>query len=304
MSVATESDVNRYTRRPLPEVEGVAHRMVEVGDVELHLAEAGEGPPLLLLHGYPQHWYVWRRLIPQLARANHVIVPDLRGFGWSQAPGEGYDKETLMRDVLALLDELGVERVPAAGHDWGGWIGMLMGVLAPERLERVLVMSVSHIWFTGSFRTLAFSWRVWHGMTLSPPGLGVRAATAGTRSNRRIARWLGADSWSQEEWDIFIGQFREPARAWAAHRLYYLNGTTDFPKVMRGRYRRPGLATPGLVMLGERDLAHLPWWPQEWQPYAPNTTLERVPGAGHALVEDAPELVLSRVREFLLADRA
>jgi hypothetical protein len=91
MSVATESELNRHTGRPMPEVEGVRHRMVEVGEVELHLAEAGEGPPLLLLHGYPQHWYVWRQLISDLARDNHVMAPDLRGFGWSQAPREGYD---------------------------------------------------------------------------------------------------------------------------------------------------------------------------------------------------------------------
>jgi pimeloyl-ACP methyl ester carboxylesterase len=265
-------DLNRWTDRPMPDVDGVRHRMVQVGDVELHLAEAGEGPSVLLLHGYPQHWYVWRQVIPDLARDYHVIVPDLRGFGWSEAPRKGYDKETLMRDVLALLDELGIEHVPVAGHDWGG------------------------------FRTLAVFWRVWHGMTLSAPGLGVRAATAGTRTNRRIARWLGGNSWSEEEWEVFMGQFREPERAWAAHRLYYLNGTTDFPKVMRGRYRVPGLQAPGLVLLGDRDLAHLPWRAEEWQCCAPNTRLEHVSGAGHALVDDAPELVLGTIRRFLLAE--
>jgi pimeloyl-ACP methyl ester carboxylesterase len=295
------SGLDRYTDRPIPEVEGARHRMVAVGNVELHVAEAGEGPPVLLLHGYPQHWYVWRRLIPALARDRHVIAPDLRGFGWSQAPRDGYDKETLMRDVLALLDELGIAQVPVAGHDWGGWIGMLMGTLAPKRMERVLVMSVSHIWFTRSLRTLAVFWRVWHGMVLSLPALGVRAASAGTRTNCRIAKWLGGDSWDEDEWDIFMGQFREPERARAAHRLYYLNGTTDFPKVVRGRYRRPGLQAPGVVLLGDRDLAHLPWREEEWRPYAPDTTLERVPGAGHALVDDAPERVLQAIRDFLLA---
>jgi pimeloyl-ACP methyl ester carboxylesterase len=304
MSLATGADINRYTARPVPVVDGVRHRIIKVGDVDLHVADAGEGPPVLLLHGYPQHWYVWRKVIQDLARDHHVIVPDLRGFGWSEAPRDGYDKETLMRDVLGLLDQLGVESVRVAGHDWGGWIGMLMGTLAPERLERVLVMSVSHIWFTRSFRTLGVFWRVWHGMTLSLPHVGIRAATAGTRTNQRIARWLGGAAWTADEWGTFMDQFREPERAWAAHRLYFLNGTTDFPKVMRGRYREPGLQAPGLVLLGEHDLAHLPWSADEWQPYAPNTTLERVPGAGHALVDDAPELVLAKIREFLVGTGA
>ena len=299
---ASDHDLNRYTARLMPEVEGVRHRMINVGDVDLHLAEAGGGPPLLLLHGYPQHWYLWRKVIPDLARDNHVLVPDLRGFGWSDAPRDGYDKETLMWDVLGLLDELGVHRVSVAGHDWGGWIGMLIGVLAPERLERVLIMSVPPLWFTRSFRTLAAFWRVWHGMTLSAPGLGVRAATAGSRTNRRIARWLGGDAWTPQEWSIFLDQFREPERAWAAHRLYYLNATTDFRKVMRGRYRRPGLQAPGLVLLGVRDLAHLPWREKEWQPSAPETILQRVPGANHALVDDAPDLVLRKIREFMLQE--
>jgi pimeloyl-ACP methyl ester carboxylesterase len=87
---------------------------------------------VLLLHGYPQHWYVWRRLIPELARTHWVICPDYRGFGWSEVPPDGYDKETTMWDIVRLLDVFGIRSVSVAGHDWGGWIGMLMEMLAPS----------------------------------------------------------------------------------------------------------------------------------------------------------------------------
>ena len=92
--------------RPFPPVEGVEHRYVEARGLRFHVAEAGppEADPLLALHGWPQHWYEWRRQIPALAEHYRVIVPDLRGFGWSDAPPDGYDKENMATDVLALID--------------------------------------------------------------------------------------------------------------------------------------------------------------------------------------------------------
>jgi pimeloyl-ACP methyl ester carboxylesterase len=83
----------------------------------MHLAQAGEGRPIVMLHGWPQHWYLWRRVIPLLAPHARVLCPDLRGFGWTDAPGRGYDRETMAQDVLALLDELGLERIDLVGHD-------------------------------------------------------------------------------------------------------------------------------------------------------------------------------------------
>src|ERR1700737_1952380 len=81
-----------------PYVERVEHSYAQVrapdGLLRVHVAQAGEGPPLLLLHGWPQHWYEWRKLVPLLAGERRLLMADLRGFGWSQAPGRGYDPET------------------------------------------------------------------------------------------------------------------------------------------------------------------------------------------------------------------
>ncbi|HYJ20397.1 MAG TPA: alpha/beta fold hydrolase, partial [Solirubrobacterales bacterium] len=111
----------------LPPVDGVSHRTVRARGLDFHVAEAGSGDDVVLcLHGWPQHWYEWRHLMPALADRHRVLALDLRGFGWSEAPPKGYEKENLASDVLAVLDQLGIERVKLVGHDWGGWVGFLL----------------------------------------------------------------------------------------------------------------------------------------------------------------------------------
>ena len=95
----------------LPHVDGVEHRFVDAGGVRLHVAEAGEGRPLLLVHGWPQHWYEWRGLVAELAGERRLIMPDLRGFGWSDVPPGPIDPDVFVRDLIALLDALGLEQV-------------------------------------------------------------------------------------------------------------------------------------------------------------------------------------------------
>ena len=115
-------------------------------DVRLHVVEAGPeaGPPIVLLHGFPEFWWGWRRQIPALARAGRrVVIPDLRGFNLSDKPRgiAAYRLSVLVRDLVALLDDLGVERARVAAHDWGGTL--LWQALAdrPERFERALIVN-------------------------------------------------------------------------------------------------------------------------------------------------------------------
>ena len=98
----------------LPPVPSVHHRLVDVpsagGPLRIHLAEAGAGEPVLLLHGWPQHWFSWRHVVAGLGGRYRLLMPDLRGFGWSQAPGTGYEPHSFAVDAAALLDALGLDR--------------------------------------------------------------------------------------------------------------------------------------------------------------------------------------------------
>jgi len=114
-------------------------RYVDTGDLRQHVVTGGEGPPLLLVHGWPQTWYAWRLVMPDLARDFQVIAPDQRGIGLSGRPKDGYDTGTLAADLAALMDALGHERFAVAGHDTGMWIGYALAADHPGRVARLAV---------------------------------------------------------------------------------------------------------------------------------------------------------------------
>ncbi|QQK78212.1 alpha/beta hydrolase [Salicibibacter cibarius] len=125
----------------------VKERTLEVNGTHIHVVEQGEGPAVLLLHGFPDSWYLWRRQIPALAEAGYrVIAPDQRGFGESDKPvgKSAYLMPALVNDVLAILDELDVKQTHIAAHDWGAIVGWMLAGMYPKRVERLAALSVGH----------------------------------------------------------------------------------------------------------------------------------------------------------------
>jgi pimeloyl-ACP methyl ester carboxylesterase len=114
-------------------------RYVQAGDVRLHAVIGGDGPPLLLVHGWPGSWYYWRLVMPALARDFTVVAVDQRGIGLSDKPQDGYDTATLANDMVALMDALGHERFALAGVDTGMLIAYAVAADHPERVERLIV---------------------------------------------------------------------------------------------------------------------------------------------------------------------
>ncbi|MBV9168563.1 MAG: alpha/beta hydrolase [Chloroflexi bacterium] len=112
---------------------------VDTSTVRQHVVIGGSGPPLLLVHGWPQTWYAWRLVMPALAQDFQVIAPDQRGIGLSDRPRDGYDTGTLAGDLVALMDALGHQRFAMVGHDTGMWIGYALAADHPERLDRLAV---------------------------------------------------------------------------------------------------------------------------------------------------------------------
>ena len=140
-------------------------RYVDTGDLRQHVVTGGEGPPLLLVHGWPQTWYAWRLVMSGLARDFQVVVPDQRGCGLSGKPPGGYDTATLAGDLVALMDALGHRRFAVAGHDTGMWIGYALAADHPDRVDRLAVAEAAMPGVSPSpplFGSTAANDRVWH----------------------------------------------------------------------------------------------------------------------------------------------
>src|SRR5581483_7770134 len=133
-----------------PPIPGVRRSFVEARGVRFHVTESGpaDGNPVLALHGWPQHHYVWRDLLRDPPQGMRVIAPDLPGYGWSGPAPHAWAKEEVASDVLALMDALGLQRVVLVGHDWGGFVGHLLVLRAPERFSGYLALNIAHPWQT------------------------------------------------------------------------------------------------------------------------------------------------------------
>lgn len=295
----------------MPQVEGVEHTWVNAGGLRTHVALAGpeDGRPVLLLHGWPQHWWLWREVIPRLAVAGlRVHAPDLRGLGWSEASTRcrDYDKRRLADDVIALLDELRLDRVLMAGHDWGGWVGFIVAMTAPERVDRFMPMNIPPPWLdpgpfdpVGAARAAS---RLWYQVLMASPVLS-RVAQAG-RGRGMLADAIVKGTVRREVWedgvlDVFLDQFQDPARSRASQCIYRSFLLRELPLIQAGRYLHQRLTVPTRLLFGLGDAAIDPTvLDGDHSQYADELTIERVEDCGHFIVDERPELVGDRLLEY------
>jgi pimeloyl-ACP methyl ester carboxylesterase len=289
--------------RPLPELPGVEHRWVDAGGVTLHVAEAGEGEPVVCVHGWPQNWWEWRGLIPGLAERYRVICPDLRGLGWSEAPRTGYEKEQFARDVAALLDTLELKDVRLIGHDWGGVAGFILCVRRPDLVRQYLALNTGHLWPRMDGSRIPDLRRFWYQFVISTPFVG----QAFVRQLARVPldesyRVTGSSrAWNEDDTRIFLGQFSERARTWATVQTYRTFVTHELNDWVRGAYRDTRLTVPTLWLHGADDPVIRPFMTEGTEDHADDLTVELVEGAGHFIADEQPELVLERALTFFAA---
>lgn len=270
-----------------PPLAGVVHTDVRVDGCRWHVAVAGdpEAPPVVLLHGWPQHWWCWRRVIPALAKQHRVYAPDLRGFGWSDAPPGPYDKEGLAADVVRLLDALEVERAVVVGHDWGGFVAWLVALNAPERVERLVALSIIHPWFVPERSPMAV-FRTLYQVPIVTPGVNRVAQPLLPRLMRAVA----ADGWSDEDVRLYGEQWRRAGHAAAASALYRTFLTRELTPIARGRYADRRATMPVTYATGSEDPVITPERLEGAR--ADDLRLHVLEGAGHFIPEfDAPDVI-------------
>ena len=260
----------------------------------MHFAEAGEGDPILLLHGWPQHHYMWHKVIERLAGRYRLIAPDLRGCGWTDAPEDGYDGETFARDQVALLDALELDRANVLGHDWGGWTALLLGLRYPQRVERLLVCNAPHPWPRLHPRLAVQMPMSLYAAMNAAPGLGTLGHRTGLMVRTVLRLGAAGDPFSDEEIATYTDRLREPARARGMSKLYrYYHRVVG--EAVRGRFRDERLAAPTVLLFGKRDRAiNYRIVDAPLARHADDMAVEFVTDAGHFIVDERPDLVSDR----------
>jgi pimeloyl-ACP methyl ester carboxylesterase len=283
--------------------EAWAHREEAVGGLRLHWVEAGEGPLVVLLHGFPEHWLAWRHQVPALASAGfRVVAPDLRGYNLSEKPaGVGsYRMERLAGDVANLVRHLGYERTHLVGHDWGGAIAWCVPALHPGLVERLAILNAPHpVLFRKKLATLAQARRSSYVFFFQLPyfperSLLRRRAGFLKRMLRRDPSTPGA--FTPEEIEAYREAFLRPGAATAAINYYRA--------AFRSGTRIPGLrrslsGIPTLVLWGEQDRYLGPELLDGLETLVPDLRLVRIPRASHWLPADAVDQVNSELITFL-----
>ena len=279
-------------------VEGVEveHRYVDAGGLRMHAALAGpeDGDPVVLVHGWPQHWWIWRGVLAPLAGAGYrCICLDLRGHGWTDAPPDGYEKEQLATDVLAALDELGVERFKLVGHDWGGFTSFLIALRHPERVEKLLALSIVHPWirreggFGQQLKALAGAS---YQFVLATPPIGPTVV----RRLPFIDTLIKVGSGGRVEASVrekYSSRFKEPDRARGTSALYRTFLLRELQPILKGRYSDRRLTVPTVLMFGDSDRVITERRLAGFEEHADDMRLEKVADAGHFLPDEQPALV-------------
>jgi epoxide hydrolase 4 len=275
------------------------HREERVNGVRLHRVEAGTGTPVVLLHGFPEFWWGWRRQLPALASAGfRAVAPDLRGYHFSEKPsGVGsYRVETLAADIAALIAALGVERAHLVGHDWGGVVAWYTAMLYPERVERLVVMNAPHPEaFRRELRRGPQALRSWYAGFFQLPLLPETAFRAGDyRLVDRVFRSAAGRGGVFSEAEL--ARYREAAARPGAlsAMLHYYRAAVRFP-----RPRTRTIPHETLLVWGERDPALGVELTEGLEPWVPRLRVERIPEAGHWVQHEASERVNQLLVDFL-----
>jgi pimeloyl-ACP methyl ester carboxylesterase len=283
----------------MPQLDGVRHSYLDVNGFRAHVAEAGDpgAPPVVMLQGWPQHWWAWRKVIPPLAERYRVICPDLRGHGWSDAPPSGYDKPQLARDLIATLDALGLERVRLVGHDWGAMAGFLACLRSPERFDRFIAMGITPPLPSGDPKQFLGVWKLYYQLPLTAPLLAPRLAAKPDFIKLFLrAGLVRRDAMTDADMDLFAQAMAErPHVTLGIYRTFLLR---EFVPMAAGRWAGR-LRVPTLVLAGDHDIVvDAKRIRMAAERYADDMTVRDLEGVGHFVPEEVPDVVAEAALDY------
>jgi pimeloyl-ACP methyl ester carboxylesterase len=281
-----------------------SHCFADVGPVHLHYVEMGEGPLVVMLHGFPEAWFSYRHQIPALAQAGfRVVAPDMRGYNLSDKPRgvAAYTADKVATDIAGLIRSLGEKHAAVVGHDWGGGIAWVFAALHPELLDRLVILNAPHpARLLKAFLTMPSQLRrSWYMFFFQLPRLPERLVASHDYAwvRRALRQTVRPDAFSPTEIERYVRALKQPGAVTAG--INYYRAAFRYSQVLR-RAGRP-VTRPVQVIWGEQD----PFLARELAvpgaAYAPHCQVEYLPDASHWLQHDRPDRVNQLLLDFLTA---
>ncbi len=270
----------------------------DVGDVQLHYVEAGEGPLVLLLHGFPEFWYGWRKQIAPLAKAGfRVVAPDLRGYNLSSRPDgfTEYTADKLAADVRGLIHALGAESAMVVGHDWGGSVAWTLAMNHPEVVDRLVILNAAHPRkLNEGLKSPRQLLRSWYFFYFQLPGSPERRAA---RNGWTFFKGFQRDArppYTEQENERYVEAWSQPGAAKAM--IDYYRAAVR----LGSKQKVLPITAPTLVIWGQGDRYLGPTLAEPHIDDVPNLYgVERLPGASHWVHHDEAERVNHLLIDFL-----
>lgn len=276
------------------------HKFSQVNGIRMHYVSAGDGDPVVLLHGFPQFWYAWRHQIPALAKHFKVIVPDLRGYGKTDKPAKvaDYRADIIASDIADLIRALGYKKAHIAGHDWGGAIAWNIALKHPEVVDRLAVLNCPYpILFSkalkSNFHQIRKSWYIFFFQIPCIPELvfklfGKSIIKAAMRGNA-----IRKEAFTDEDLEQYLSAMQEPG-AFTAALNYYRAAFRSRLHVKKSDGKKKKIAAQTLLIWGEKDSVLGKELTYGMDPFfSGSLDIHYIPNCSHWVNEEQPDLVNS-----------
>ena len=286
--------------------EGFEHRQIKTAGATINVLKGGKGPPVLLLHGYPQTHVMWHKIAPRLANDFSLVLPDLRGYGDSSKPPDGedhfgYSKRATAQDQVEVMEQLGFKHFAVVGHDRGGRVAHRMALDHPERVTRLVILDIAPTHKLYHNVSKAFATAYYHWFFLIQPA-PVPETLIGNSAEFYLNSLLGIGrlkphAITPEAFAEYLRCFRDPATIHATCEDYRAAASIDLVHDDADIDRK--VTCPVLALWGEKGVMHRMYdVVAVWRERAANVSGKALP-CGHFLAEEAPEETLTELRNFL-----
>jgi pimeloyl-ACP methyl ester carboxylesterase len=280
----------------------LSHHFTTVNGVKLHYVRQGAGEPLLLIHGWPGFWFEWHRNIGALAEHYDVIVPDMRGFAYSDkpdlAPEVGYSDTAFAEDIRAFIDFYHFDKVRIVSHDFGAVWVQRFARMYPERLHKLVLFDPPYGGIGGRWFEMPQALNTWYQIFHQQPWAEDLVGSSKQATEIYLRHFLSAWSadkklWTDDEIKAYVEAYSQPGAL--------RGGFNCYRAVFRGGVQLAGdpIATPTLVLWGDSD-SILPYaWTDNLPQYFTNMTLKKIEGVGHFMMREAPDRVNAEIISFM-----